>query len=525
MKPLDRLVSNVRRVALQRDGAALPDGRLLESFLSCQDEAAFALLVKRHGRMVLGVCRRIIGNEHDAEDAFQAVFMTLARKAGSIVPRDLVGNWLHGVAYRTALQARGRLGRRRARERQVIDVPEPMAAPLADVQELHQLLDRELEKLPEKHRLPIVLCELEGRPRKEVAGQLKIPEGTLSSRLANGRALLARRLSRHGVTLSSAALAAMLTSQASALQPALVGSTVKAASLVVAGQSAAGVVSAQAIFLCQGALKTMFLKKLKVITVLVIGAMCGGLGMGMTGWPASLTLPTAHAAQEGQAGAPKQAPGSDDEPIDGKLLLDNNVQKELRLSKSQVDKLLAISQGVDAKSSGTQTQIKEIQKQIDELQARIADLNRGIESKRAQIEKQRSQSLAKAAPDILSAKALERLRHIQRQQRSLDSLLQDPKIQHLLKINDETQKKIETILKTEGPRWQILSTMQNLEVRWELPSTVHNNAIWLDNDSMNKLFDTLTPAQQKTLLDWVGNPYQANSWQALQKPDGKAGKR
>src|SRR5476649_2260083 len=119
VNPLNRLVGRVRRAALMRAPTVVPDGRLLESFLTCRDESAFAVLVERHGPMVLGVCWRLIGNLHDAEDAFQAVFLVLARKASSVVPRNLVGNWLHGVAYRTALQARDRLGRRRTRERQV----------------------------------------------------------------------------------------------------------------------------------------------------------------------------------------------------------------------------------------------------------------------------------------------------------------------------------------------------------------------------------------------------------------------
>src|SRR5579864_4983839 len=142
--------------------------------------------------MVLGVCRRVIGNLHDAEDAFQAVFLVLAKKAGSLVPRELVGNWLYGVAYRTALQARTKLCRRRARELQVMDMPHPTVSSNFDLLDLHQALDQELCKLPDKYRVPIVLCDLESRPRKDVAGQLQIPEGTLSSRLATGRKLLAR---------------------------------------------------------------------------------------------------------------------------------------------------------------------------------------------------------------------------------------------------------------------------------------------------------------------------------------------
>src|SRR5260221_6593076 len=162
MNRFNPLVRQVRRAALLRAPTVLSDGRLLESFLTCRDEVAFAMLVKRHGPMVLGVCRRVIGNLHDAEDAFQAVFLVLARKANSVVPRDLVGNWLHGVAYRTALQARGRLLRHRARERQVQEMPQPTVGPDLDLHELHQALDEELHGLPEKFRVAIVLCDLEG---------------------------------------------------------------------------------------------------------------------------------------------------------------------------------------------------------------------------------------------------------------------------------------------------------------------------------------------------------------------------
>src|SRR5262249_57067195 len=147
--------------------------RLVEYVRTGGEETAFEILGERHGAMVLGVCQRVIGNVHDAEDAFQAVFLVLAKKAASIARCDLVGNWLYGVAYRTALHARGRLGRRRSREIQVKDMPQPAVSPDYELHELHQVLDRELDKLTDKYRVPIVLCDLEGRPRKEVARLLK----------------------------------------------------------------------------------------------------------------------------------------------------------------------------------------------------------------------------------------------------------------------------------------------------------------------------------------------------------------
>jgi RNA polymerase sigma factor (sigma-70 family) len=540
MNPLNRLVRHVRRAALTRTPCVLSDGRLLESFLAYRDEASFEMLVKRHGPMVLGVCRRVIGNLHDAEDAFQAVFLVLARKADSIVPRDLVGNWLHGVAYRTALQARDRLGRRRARERQVKDMPQPTVAPEFDLRELHDALDQELNELPDKYRVPIVLCDLEGRSRKDVACVLKIPEGTLSSRLATGREMLARRLARHGVVLSGAALATALAEQASAafapMQPALIVSMVKAASLAAAGQSAAGLVSAEAVTLSQGVLKTMFLNKLKVISFLFLGVILGGLGAGIIGLPGSNNQPSVHAAgpdEAVQAGQLRRKASDDPEPLDGKLLLDERVQKELRLSKNQVNRVQAVSQDVDAKCAPKQEGIKQLQKQIEEMQKRIANLQEGIAKINGGIEKDRTRSLAKAAPEILSAGALKRLREIQRQQRGLDEMLEDAKMRRMLKLDDEQLKKIEKIFKTE-PRhaavWELSQPVFRvadgrsylLPQMANMANDVYMTLGWSgdrNEKALRKLFDVLTDSQKKTLLQWVGEPYQSSSWQILRGKD------
>src|SRR5262249_46529495 len=146
----------------------------------------------------------------DAEDAFQATFLVLLRKAGTVVPRELVGNWLYGVAYRTALAAKTAAATRRAKERQAHDMPQPQTSAADPWEELRPLLDRELHGLPDKSRVPVVLCDLQGKTRKEAARQLGWPEGTVAGRLARARVLLARRLSRHGLTLSGGALAALL---------------------------------------------------------------------------------------------------------------------------------------------------------------------------------------------------------------------------------------------------------------------------------------------------------------------------
>jgi RNA polymerase sigma factor (sigma-70 family) len=277
----------VRSVVLTREGCGLTDAQLLECFTERRDPAAFEALVRRHGPMVLGVCRRVLGDSHDVEDAFQAVFLVLVRKAGSIVLRATVGGWLYGVAYRTAVEARNKRGRRRAREKQVDAMPQPTVQSDDTWRELKPLLDRELSRLPEKFRVPVVLCDLEGLPRRQVARHLGLPEGTLSSRLHTARRTLAQRLSRYGFGLSGGALAAALTLSASAAVPApLLVSTVKVAS----GEAAAPA----AVALAKEVLKTMFLAKLKlavgaVMVVVALGA--GGVAYQVGGPRAAQAAP------------------------------------------------------------------------------------------------------------------------------------------------------------------------------------------------------------------------------------------
>jgi RNA polymerase sigma factor (sigma-70 family) len=278
---INRALEHLRHSLRRSDTAALSDGQLLERFIHRQEEAAFETLVRRHGPMVLGVCRRVLGNVHDADDAFQATFLVLVRKAASVVPRERVGNWLYGVAYHTALKARGTSARRRGKERQVSDMPEP-AAPDADGRwrELHAVLDQELSRLPDKYRVPIVLCDLEGKTRKEAARQLRWPEGTVNGRLSRGRAMLAKRLTKHGVTLGGGTLAALLTEQAAACSPLLLRATVKAGLHFATG---AGVVSSHVLTLTEGMLKTMLLKKLKIVTLAVLTFSVLGIGIGTGG--------------------------------------------------------------------------------------------------------------------------------------------------------------------------------------------------------------------------------------------------
>jgi RNA polymerase sigma factor (sigma-70 family) len=277
--PLNRVIQRLRAdVRPNADG--LTDEELLARFSRSGDEDAIDALVRRHALMVWGVCRRLL-NHHDAEDAFQATFLVLVRKAAG-VPRRAVANWLYGVARQTAVRLRATATKQGRRETQVVNMPEPSMPEVNDA-DLQKVVDEELRGLPNHYRGVVLLCDLEGRTRKEVARQLGIPEGSVASRLARARAMLAKRLTRRGIMFSGGAVAAMFSagSASASVPPALVAFTIKAASLLAAGQ-AAGVVSAKVAALTEGVLKAMMISKLKItMGVLVAALAVTTLGYGM----------------------------------------------------------------------------------------------------------------------------------------------------------------------------------------------------------------------------------------------------
>ena len=213
------------------------DGQLMALFLSGREgsQSAFEALVRRHGSMVLGVCRRVLGDAHLAEDAFQATFVVLARKAGTLRDDDLLAQWLHGVAHRVANKARSEAARRRVVERRAaVPTTEPGCA--LDRAELRTVIDEEIRRLPERYRVPVVLCYLEGLRHHEVAQRIGCPVGTIESRLSRARERLRSRLVRRGLATTPAALAAILTpSKAPAAIAPLVESTLQAAARSVPG--------------------------------------------------------------------------------------------------------------------------------------------------------------------------------------------------------------------------------------------------------------------------------------------------
>ena len=278
-RAMGKIVGHVVR-ALAVDLPDLSDGELLSRYVADRDAEAFAALVRRHGPMVRGVCRRILRNDHDAEDAFQATFLVLVRKAKTIKPRAVVGNWLYGVAYHTAVRARAIAAKRRGREIDATQGPEPsVAADDREFADILPLLDRKLNALPDKYRAPIVLCDLEGRTRKEAAQQLGWPEGTVAGRLARGRALLARRLGKMLGTLTAA-----LAAEASARVPLpLVEATLRAASMyahMCAAGSAAAVISGPVAALAEGVVNAMIVAKLKTAAVVIALVVVAGAGTG-----------------------------------------------------------------------------------------------------------------------------------------------------------------------------------------------------------------------------------------------------
>jgi cytochrome c peroxidase len=285
----------------------LSDHTLLEQFREQRDEAAFATLLHRHGPMVLGVCRSVLRNEADAEDAFQATFLILARKAASIRKTVSAGSWLHGVAHRTALKARAQSATREKNEARAparaLTKPDDLAW-----REVQQVLHEELTGLAERYRDPLVACYLEGKTQKEAAVQLGVAVSTLKERMERGRSLLRARLVRRG--LGPAALLAVATwpvAGSASVPVTLASSTIQAAHLFAGGQVATTVASANVAALTEGVLKTMLLTKLKLATVVLVG-------MALLAGAAGLRLRAAPASEPPIADKPLRADGPNAEP-------------------------------------------------------------------------------------------------------------------------------------------------------------------------------------------------------------------
>jgi RNA polymerase sigma factor (sigma-70 family) len=289
-------------------GADLSDRHLLECFAASREEAAFEALVRRHAALVLGVCRRVLGHDADAEDAFQATFLVLAQKAGNVGWRESVGGWLYNVAYHIATRSRRAAARRRHHEHRIPSM-RTHAETAPDWLELRPILDDELHRLPEKYRLPLLLCYIHGQSREQAAAELGWTAGEVKGRLERGRDLLRDRLVQRGVTLSALALPVVLASEAAAAVPStLISTTVQGA--------VHGTASAAALGLMKGALQAMFFTKMKkagllaVVAALMIGSGASVLLLGKgTSTARAVPLPAAVEERKPRASEPVEKDG------------------------------------------------------------------------------------------------------------------------------------------------------------------------------------------------------------------------
>jgi RNA polymerase sigma factor (sigma-70 family) len=295
----------IRTVAADSPGSGLTDGQLLARFAACRDEAAFVALVRRHGPMVLGVCRRVLGDWHAAEDAFQATFLVLARKAGSLRGPDRLPAWLHGVAHRTAAKARVAAARRRAHEGRAAAQRPTQTTAERPLDDLRVVLDEEITRLPARHRSAFVLCYLEGKTNAEAARLLGCPRGSVATLLARARLRLRRRLQRRGLGLSAGLAAAVSLHALPAEVPvALATSTARTAALLAAGKVPAGLTRPHVAALAEGVLRSMMLKKIRLTSVILL-ALAGTAG----------SLAAFRASAEEPAGSQPAAPHTAAPPV------------------------------------------------------------------------------------------------------------------------------------------------------------------------------------------------------------------
>lgn len=313
--PLGAVLRHIHSLAGAATARRLTDLHLLRRFADERDEDAFAELMRRHGPLVLSVCHRILGHKQDAEDAFQATFLVLARKAGSIRKGESVGSFLYGVAYRIAMKERGKLAQRRQREQQV-ERPTP-TGPLyeAAFRELQMLLDEGLNRLPEKYRTPFVLCCLEGKSKSEAARELGWKEGTVSSRLAHARKELQQFLARKGVALAAVLTAAGIAENAvSTCVPPLLAASALRASKLFASSSSTVMETAKAVQLAESVLRSMAVLPWKTATALLmaVSLAVGGVGMAYHAEPAE-QAPASEPAKS-TASAPRKPAREEEKP-------------------------------------------------------------------------------------------------------------------------------------------------------------------------------------------------------------------
>jgi RNA polymerase sigma-70 factor (ECF subfamily) len=377
---LETVLRHLSVLSQGRAARDLTDGELLAGYLARREEAVFGLLVQRHGPMVLGLCRRLLRDRHDAEDVFQATFFVLARKAGSIRRRGSLASWLHGVARRLALRLRSQAACRRGHERRAVPMESVERPDAATWEELRGVLDDEIGALPEKLRAAVVLCHLEGKTQTQAAAELGVAQSTVGVRLQRARELLRQRLTRRGLTLTAGALAAALVEQAAPAQvPALLAiAAVRSAGAGAAGLAAAGAVPARVVALAEGVVRAMAMSNLKLfgMTILVGGA----LGVAGLGWQSHAQAPT--------GGAGGGVPGANKRPADDLRKAADQLRRLAdaleRAPDAEQKKLLAEQQKLLAAQQKLADQLKaaleqQARDQADRREAALAVIAKGID--------------------------------------------------------------------------------------------------------------------------------------------------
>lgn len=361
---LSPIIQHLRRVVRPAETAGISDAQLLERFVVQGDAAAFELLLWRHGPMVWGLCRRMLSDFHEAEDAFQASVVVLARKAGTIGKRRSLASWLYKVTFRIVLRAKA-VSARRARFEKLVDQLPSIPINLESENgccELRPLIDEGLNSLPEKYRVPVVLCYLQNKTNEEAARQLHWPVGTVKTRLSKARELLGDWLCRRGVAFSTEGYESILTPAVvrAALPAGLLESTLKAAMLASVGEIGAAVVSARGLLLMEGTLKAMFWTKVKIVTTAALLARVAGSGVGMVSYRtwaaddrAGLT------AEHSPPLAPRNEPSSPQQKAELQAARSN-----LEVAATDVKMAEAVLNAAKARLQVAQNNVEEIQKKL-----------------------------------------------------------------------------------------------------------------------------------------------------------------
>jgi len=400
---LPTVVRRLRQVAAPPAGDGT-DAELVGAFTVRGDTRSFERIVRRHGPMVLGVCRRVLRDATDADDAFQATFLVLIRRAGSLRQPDRLGAWLHQVAHRTARKLRAIRLARHARETELSDLG--IGEPPADTvwRELRPVFDQELDQLPEKLRLPAVLCFLEGHSKREAARTLGWPEGTLAGRLQQARERLRVRFTARGLTLSAGALAAALFEGvgSAALPERLLTSTIHLA----ATGSAGAVASAGVRALADGVSQAMVMTKLKALaaTVLIAGILGTGTGV--------VLVPVSGRSEVVAADPPKEAAKKDAKGDRKRIDLDRgasliaDLQGRLKAeptNKNNVDNLIMI---LSRHAQSLRTEIERIAPQVQSgwvKQAELDKLNTELRDTETQLTRMQAGRVKDPERDALAA--------------------------------------------------------------------------------------------------------------------------